>query len=89
MDTPGEKSGTDEGYWAETSAVYINQQHFRRFHTKENYCGIARFDHRISYLLREKGVAIAACYQKAFYCMLMRFYHPVALNFLIAMYVEV
>ena len=40
-------SGTDEGYWAEMSAVYINQQHLRRFYTKENHGGNARFDHKI------------------------------------------
>ena len=43
------KSGTDEGNWAETSAVYINQQHLHGFYTKENHRGNARFDHRIRY----------------------------------------
>ena len=45
------KSGADEGYWAETSAIYTNHQHLRGFYTKENLCGNARFDRIISYLL--------------------------------------
>ena len=32
---PHAKSGTDEGYWAETSAIYINHQHLRRLHKRE------------------------------------------------------
>ena len=28
-------SGADEGYWAETSAIYINHQHLRGLHKRE------------------------------------------------------
>ena len=45
------KSGADEGYWAETSAIYINQQHLRGFYTKEIHHGNAHFDHIINYML--------------------------------------
>ena len=45
------KSGADEGYWAEMSAIYINHQHLRGFYTKEN-CGNARLDHVNSYQFR-------------------------------------
>ena len=45
----------DEGYWAETSAVYTNQQHLRGFYTKENHRGHARFDHKLEVVqLRHK-----------------------------------
>ena len=46
---PHVKSGSDEGYWAEMSAIYINHQHLRGFYTKENHCGNARFDHTIDH----------------------------------------
>ena len=40
------------GYWAEMSSIHINQQHFRRFYTKENHRGNAHFDKKkIRYLL--------------------------------------
>ena len=29
------KSGANEGHWAETSAIYINHQHFRGLHKRE------------------------------------------------------
>ena len=45
------KSGADEGYWAETSAIYINHQHLCEFYTKENYRGNAHLDHTNSYKL--------------------------------------
>ena len=34
MDHQHAKSGTDEGYSAKTSAIYINLQHLRRLHKK-------------------------------------------------------
>ena len=32
---PHAKSGSDEGLWAETSAIYINYQHLCRLHKRE------------------------------------------------------
>ena len=40
------KSGADEGYWAETSAIHINQQHLRRLYTKVNLRGNNCFDQK-------------------------------------------
>ena len=45
---PHAKPDSDEGLWAETSAIYINYQHLADY-TKENNCGNAHLDYIISW----------------------------------------